>query len=301
MAFASGARHGLSYVAETTFGVTPSTPSMKEFRHTGTTLTLQKQMLESAEIRSDRQIQDARHGNRNVAGNLSFELSFGAFDDWLEAALGGTWATNVLKAGTTPRSFTVERRHTDVGQYMQFTGVVPGTLQLSIQPNAMVTGVIGVVGRDMEVDNSSLGAPTPVAANSPFDSFTGTIEEGGSVIASVTALELNLDNGLDPAFVVGDAATPVIMSGRSNLTGTLTAYFENAVLLAKFLDETESSLEVELEDTAGNVLGIWLPRIKYTGADVPVNGEGGVLITMPFQALLDTTEGTQIVVTRTPA
>ena len=34
MPFATGGNHGLRYVKEATFGVTPANPTMKELRHT---------------------------------------------------------------------------------------------------------------------------------------------------------------------------------------------------------------------------------------------------------------------------
>lgn len=146
MTQAQGARHSISYVAESTFGTTPASPTMLQLRNTGTTLMTQKESFQSEEIRNDRQIVDLRHGTRTAEGDINFELSYGAFDDWLEAALFGTWATNVLKVGVTPKSFTVERAFDDVSQYFPFTGVMVNTMSLSISPNAMVTGTFGVIG-----------------------------------------------------------------------------------------------------------------------------------------------------------
>lgn len=53
MTFATGARHGLSFTLEETFGVTPETPSLTALRHTACSLGLEKTMLESNEIRAD--------------------------------------------------------------------------------------------------------------------------------------------------------------------------------------------------------------------------------------------------------
>jgi hypothetical protein len=87
------------------FGTTPTTPVLKPIRHTGTTLGLSKDAIESEELRQDRQVANFRHGNKSVAGDVNVELSYGTFDDLIEATLAGTWATDVLKAGTTRRSF----------------------------------------------------------------------------------------------------------------------------------------------------------------------------------------------------
>jgi len=84
-------RHSLFAVAEVAYGTTPATPALKTIRHTGTNLGLSKSTMVSEELRSDRQIQDFRHGTKQVGGDISGELSYGSFDDFLEAVLCGTW------------------------------------------------------------------------------------------------------------------------------------------------------------------------------------------------------------------
>lgn len=311
---ADGSRHSMRFVLESTYGVTPATPVFDIVRHTGTTLGLSKEALQSEEIRDDRQIADFRHGARQVGGDISIELSYGSFDKILEALLGGTWATNTpalgtdqLKAGTTRRSFTVERYFGDIltadKPFHRFTGVEFNTLQLQINANAMITGTVGVVGKDMVTDTVIVTGATynPATTTSPLDSFTGTLNENGTPIAVITEIQLNLDNGLDPRFVVGSKTTLRPSIGRSNVSGQITAYFENSLLLEKFINETESDIEFNLPDGAGNNLKVILPRIKYNGGQPDVQGEGPITLSMPFQALLDSTTNTNIIIERTPA
>lgn len=304
---ADGSRHSLRMVAESSYGVTPSNPVFDYIRHTGTTLGLTKEGLQSEELRDDRQISDFRHGARQVGGDISIELSYGSFDKILEALLGGTWTTDVLKAGTTRRSFTLERFFGDIlsadKPYHRFTGVEFNTLQLQINANAMVTGTIGVVGKDMVTDTAIVAGATysAVSTTSPLDSFTGTLNEAGTPIAVITEIQLNLDNGLDPRFVVGSKTTLRPSVGRSNVSGTITAYFENSLLLDKFINETESSILFNLPDGAGNNLKFTLPRIKYNGGQPDVQGEGPITLSMPFQALLDSATSTNIIIEREPA
>lgn len=299
MAFATGSRHELSFIAETVFGTTPGTPAMSRLRNTGTTLNVNKETFQSGEIRADRQITDERHGTRRVAGDVTFELSYGAFDSFLESALFGTWATNILKAGVTQKSFTMERRFLDVAQYLKFTGCVVNTMSLDIQPSRMVTGSFGIIGKDGTLSGTSLGVPTDVNTSAPFDAFTGAITEGGAAIASVTALSLSLDNQIEPTFVIGSAVTPQLVYGRSNLTGRVSAFFENATMFNKFINETESAIQVTLDGVAGDLV-ILVPRVKYTGGEIAMNGERGIMLNMPFQALLDGTTGTNLQLTRVP-
>ncbi len=85
------ARHNLSYVAEVSYGTTPTTPALKRLRHTACSLAMTKGTLMSEELRQDRQISDFRHGGKQTGGDITGELSYSSYDDLLEAVLGGTW------------------------------------------------------------------------------------------------------------------------------------------------------------------------------------------------------------------
>jgi hypothetical protein len=66
------------------------------------------------------------------------------------------------------------------------------------------------------------------------------------------------------------------------------------------LDEVESELEVSVDDPTGaNPYTFLFPRIKINGADVGVSGQESRVITLPFVALYDTTETSNLVITRT--
>lgn len=297
---ADGAQHSLAYVAETTYGTTPATPAFKPLPHTGTTLGASKDVVQSEKLRSDRQVEDERHGNVSVSGDVNTELEYEAFDDILEAVLGGTWTSDVLKVGNTRRSFTVERKFGDIGQYQRFKGCEFNSLSLSVAPNSMVTTTIGVIGQDLSLGTSEITGATYAAdsTNKPFDSFIGYIQEGGTTIGTVTSLEMTLDNGIEPLFAIGSKFSERPTIQRSMLTGTVTTYFRNSTLLQKFLNETESSIRLVLEDLDGNSYTFDLPRLKYNSGQTDVSGPGAVTVPMEFKALLDDTEETQFKITR---
>lgn len=301
MTFATGGFHGLRYVAESTWSTTPTTPEMVKLRHKTCSLVLSKETNQSAELRDDRQISDFRHGTQKIEGDIEFELSYGEYDPILEGALFGAWTTNVLKVGTTAKSFTFERAFADIGQYGIFPGCMVKTTKLSVKPNEIVSGTFSLIGKGGSYSSSPLDAsPTASQTNLPFDSFTGELSEGGSSIAVVTGLELSLENNLDPAYVVFSNQAAGVIPGRSNLTGTLSAYFENLTLLNKFINETESSLEFTLGNGTTKSYTFLVPRLKYSGGSNPVKDEKGIILEMPFQALYDATTGTNLQITRIP-
>lgn len=302
MTFATGARHGLSYIVEESFGVTPASPDMTQLRHTACSLGLTKTTLESDEIRSDRQISDVLHGQKTVSGDIDFELSYGAFDALLAGLMQSDWSSDVLKAGSSQPSFTFERSFGDISQYQALSGCVIDSLRLSVKPDRMVTGKFSILGKASSFAASALDAsPTAAVANDPMDSFSGSLTEGGSAIAIVAGLELVVENGLEQAFVLGSAETATILAGRSRVSGEIITYFEDVALLNKFINRTPSSLGITFSGVGGTI-AFSLPSIVYTGAENPVAGATGpITLSLPFTAIYDPDEQTNLKITRTAA
>jgi hypothetical protein len=221
-----------------------------------------------------------------------------------DITISTTTKSQILKAGTTRRSFTIERYFSDLSanQYHRFTGCEFANAKFSINANAMIKGTFGVVGKDLVLASELIASESYTAAStkSPLDSFTGVMKEGGSAVTVVTEISLDIDNKIEPRFVVGSKTTLLPSEGRSDIKGQATVYFEDATVMNKFINETESSLELSMPDGAGNVLKILLPRIKYSGGQPDVKGEGPITLAMPFQALLSSERNTNIIVTRIP-
>ena len=301
MAFAQGARSQLIYVVESTFGTTPGSPVMLTLPINSHSLNLEKAGLESAEIRSDRQVAVFRHGNKTVSGEIEVEFRADDYDDLLESALFGEFTTaGVLKLGTTFKSLSIEDGALDISQYRLFTGCAVNTFNMSLVPNEIVTAQFGMIGKGMAISSSSAdSSPTAATNDDPFDSFSGSINEGGSSIATISALELSVENNIEPAFVIGSAETPQLEYGRGRVTGQVTAYFEDATLINKFLNETESSLDFTLSSTVtGDSYTFDIPKLKYSGSNVPLVDEQSRLVTLPFVGLYDSSEATSLKVTK---
>lgn len=305
MAIANGAQHSIHYIVESTYGTTPSTPTWTPLPHTGTTLAMTKDAIESEKLRGDRQVEDFRHGNKTISGDVSSELEYSALDDILEAVLGGTWSADVLKAGSTRRSYTIERKFADLAtpEFHRYTGCEFNSLALSVSPNSMATATFSVIGKDLSLATAEIGSSTYSAdvGNTPFDSFTGSISEGGSTIATVTSIDITIENGLEALFSVGSDTTNQPSIGKSRVTGTLTTYFDSKTLYEKFINETESSLTLVLTDLDGNSYTIDMSTVKYNSGQPDVSGEGSVTVSMDFVALYNSSDASQIVITRAAA
>lgn len=300
----------LAYVEETTAGETPSSPTMKKLR-TPDVLQLQKnkELLESEETYAHRQPVNTRHGFKSPAGSVPIELSYGAFDDMLEALLGGEWSDeaagseNTLKVGNNIKTFSIERGFPDISQYEVFRGMIPNSLSLDITPNGIVTGNFDFIGMNFDdLGGTSLGSPDDVATNPPFDGLgSASLKEAGSSIAIVTSLSFQITNNRAVGRLVGSEGGDVPNNGMFELTGNLTARFQDETLLAKFENGTSSSLQVVLNDEGGSeYLQFDFHDILYNGGTREDN-ENNLDVNLPFIARYDSTETTAATITRSNA
>jgi len=301
MAFAQGSRSSLSFITEATFGTTPA-GNFTNLPFSTHSLNLTKDRVAGTDIQADRMARVDRHGNRQVGGDIVVDLRDGDFDSFLESAMLNTWATNVLKVGTTPKFFSIEDYAADIDQSRVFSGMSVSTMAISLAPNQMVTTTFGMVGKDMTISATEKTQDAASGA-APFDAYSGDISignvGGSSPVAIVTALDFTLNNSYAPTFVIGDDSAPSLEYGRAEVEGTMTAYFEDAALIDRFINETETEIEVSVNDPTGaNAYTFTFPRVKINSADVGVDGPTSRMVSMSFVALYDTTEGTNLKITR---
>jgi hypothetical protein len=302
MAFAQGSRSSVGIGVESSFGVAASTYTNLPIKTHSLDLT--KERLQGQDIQADRMQRVDRHGNRSAAGSIEVDLRKGNYDDLLESAFLSTFdSSDEITIGTTPKYLTLEDAMNDVSQYRLFTGMTVSTASFSIAPNQMVETTFEMVGKDMTISGTgkTVSAST---INSPFDSYNGAIYEGGvgsgDLVNLVTSINFSLTNSFAPTFIAGSDTTPHLEFGRAIIEGTMSVYVEDATFINKFLNETESEIQVSVDDPTGsNAYTFYMPRVKYNGASVPLANEQSRIIELPFVALYDSVEGTALKLTRT--
>jgi len=243
-----------------------------------------------------------RHGNRQTAGDIVVDLRDGDYDDLIESAMLSTFSTGVIKVGTTPKFLTLEDYASDIDQARLFTGMAVNTMAVSLAPNQMVTTTFGMVGKDMTISSTEKTASAASGA-APFDSYSGDLAignvGGSSAVAIVTGMDFTLTNSFAPTFVIGNDSAPSLEYGRAEVEGNLTAYFEDVSLINRFLNETETEIEVSVDDPTGsNTYTFLFPKVKINSADVGVDGPTSRIINLSFVSLYDSTEGSNLVITK---
>lgn len=301
MAFAQGSRSRLAFGVESAFGSAASSYTNLPFNTHS--LNLSKERVAGNEIQPDRMPRVDRHGNKSVSGDVAVDLRDTAYDSLIESAMLSAFSTGVIKVGTTPKFLTLEDYAADIDQARLFTGCSVSTMSVSMAPNQMVSATFGMVGKDMTIS----GTEKTVAAGGvgePFDAYSGALKVAdvdgigaASALSIITSVDFTVTNSFSPTFVVGSDSAPALEFGRAEVEGTVTAYFEDLALVNRFLNETESAIEVSVADPSANTMTFLFPRVKFNAADIPVDGPTSRVVTLPFVALYDDTELTNLKIT----
>lgn len=174
MAITKGVNKRLAYKKETTWGTLAGASGAKYLRRVTADFNLKKETYESAEIRTDYQVADFRHGVRSAEGSLSAELSPGSYSDFMASVLAKDFAAGVVIASlsvTIAASgvfYTVTRSAgswiTDlinVGDVIAFTG---GLNAANVSNNVLVASMSATVLTVVALSGTALVAEGPIAA-----------------------------------------------------------------------------------------------------------------------------------------
>ncbi|NDC57526.1 MAG: hypothetical protein EBZ50_01580 [Alphaproteobacteria bacterium] len=198
-----------------------------------------------------------------------------------------------LLMGTTTPSYTFELRYPDISVSELFTGCRIGGANISIPPNGNAQVQFSVLGRDQQLLTSSsspyFSSPTAAPTTGILTGIEGGIRLAGVEQTIITSLQLQISLNLRADPVIGTPLVPEIFYGRSVVTGSVTFFLQDETLLNVYANETEADL-VAVALAAGSeprdFISFSMQRIKLTGAQKSFDADGGVVVTSPFQALL---------------
>lgn len=295
----------LAYIEEVTYGTTPATPGFQEARFTGESLNANRETVTSNEIRADRNVTDVIQTGQNAGGNVDIELSYGSFDDFLASLMFSDWSSDVLKNGTTQKSFTLEKTFeagaTD--QFHRFTGAVANSLSLSIQAGQLVSGSFEFLAQGASTAQAIITGATYTAPNNN-DVINAAADFANLAVTGVTspeltALNLNITNNLRQQRVVGDINSRGIGTGRFEVTGDFNAYFANQEVYDLFLAGTATDLTFKLGGASSKNYVFNMGKIKFESGEIIAGGnDQDVLQNFTFRALFDDVDNT-LEITRT--
>lgn len=203
-----------------------------------------------------------------------------------------------LRNGVTLKSFLVEKAFTDVSEFFTYTGMRVGTAQINIAPGAILTGQFGFSGEGSTVQGTSIidgllsPQSVPVAANDVFNAVDNVgnilIDDVSDPDVCFTEVSFNIENNLRFQPCIGQLESSGIGVGRTQITGTVAAYFVNRSFYEKYLNFEDTALSFTTTDSAGNTYLFDFPSFKFTNGEVVASGnDQDVLVTMEFTARRD--------------
>jgi len=219
------------------------------------------------------------------------------------ATLKGTF----IKNGTTRKSFTVEKLFSDLSplEYQLYTGMRVGSMDLTITPGAIINGTFSFQGKNLTASSSSAAAGTQALSvndvMNAVDNITDILVDGVPVsdqAACFTNVQFTVENNLRDQPCIGSLALGGIGIGRTNVSGTLEAYFRSRALFEKYLnfDTVSVSFRATL---GGNSYLFDFPAVKFTSGQVVAGGnDQDVITSLNFEAKRDATSDFMVAINR---
>ena len=185
--------------------------------------------------------------------------------------------------GTTLTSYSIERVYTDVAsEFAIYTGMAIDTFSVAIAVQAIITGSFAFLGVKEDSATATAGDGSNTAATTKeimncVDNVIAILENQASF--AVTGVNFELSNNLRARLQVATLGPISLGSGKVAITGGMQAYFTSKVLMDKYLDSTETSLALVVEDDAGNAYIIDFPKVKLTTGTRNAGGENTDVMT----------------------
>ena len=219
---------------------------------------------------------------------------------------GGPNYVHEFKIADTQPSFTLEKSFTDLdtARYLQFLGCKVGGFSIDVGGDGELVINFDVAGAQDSWQTSSFdGTPTSPSLTR-INMFDGAVMEGGSTSTIVTAVNLNVNLGLDTrpeTISIGSSGIRSDMAeGSVTVSGTVTAMFTDAgyTMLAKGVAGTESSLKLTFTGATSSVFELELQELEYGRPGVPITTPEGILLELPFQAHYENGSEASVIVAR---
>ncbi len=201
-------------------------------------------------------------------------------------------ATTIPSANHVSRLFTFEHYGSDTDYSQLFTENRITKYALNLPATGLATITISVMGRwayDLSGGSAPyFTSPTAETTTTLTAAVNGILLLNGAQVGTITGVQITNEMQATVGEVIGQNFPAAISLGHNMVTGQVTAYLDGSTIPVLFKTETECQLLVQLNATSAPdspIISIFLPRIKFTGAPAPAQGEGLQTITAQFRAL----------------
>lgn len=301
----SGANAVVIFDTETAYKTTPNSPDAHVLPFLSESLRLNRNLVSSKTIRSNRNPQAPVRGNVDVSGDINFELApqygklfkhiFGGY------SVSGTSApyTHTYKIGALPVGMCIEKQFTDLAtdKYFLYNGCRVNSFKLSAKPEGIIDCSVSIMGAKETIGTSSFDGTATDNGHTPCDGFEGSVKRGGNALGIVTEIDLTLENALDGNTYVMDGTGQrySLPEGQAKVTGTAKILFEDDVLYALAVAHTQTTIELHFTRGAGTgaaagaeKMSFYIDEAVFSPRSPVISGPTGLLVELPFTAFYNT-------------
>lgn len=204
-----------------------------------------------------------------------------------------------VRNGIVRKSFTMEVEQPDLTtSFEAYKGMIVSTMAINSSTGALVSGSFGLSGLTTSYGTTTVGTGPDVAAtiNEVFNptSSIGTIYVDGVALTGTCVKTVNLttDNGVRDNQCLGSLYPSNVLLGQLKATGTMNLYFNSFTMLNKFINGTSIALSYSFKDTAGNVMVVDIPKVKFSAGTLSgLAKNSDRMVDLSFTATYDSVSG----------
>jgi hypothetical protein len=204
-----------------------------------------------------------------------------------------TW---VASTGQVEESYSLEQYQPDMSPAVSevSTGCKINGFTANLPATGIATNDFDIIGQNVTTSASQyFTSPTAATTTGSLAAVNGLLSANGSIVGVLTGLTITGQANYTGDPVVGSNVVPAFYPGIVKITGQATAYFADVTLRDAFLNETEIGImAVFTEDNTAtsNFVSYIMHRVKLGGFSKS-DGDGAIVVTVPFTALLNKNGG----------
>ena len=299
-----------AFVAESTAGTIPSTPSFTNFDAPllmkATPTIAERKTLAAQGAREGQAV-----GGREVSGSVSDQMAYGAFDEMLETLFQGAWSTNVLKDGKSVKTVAIENAiAAGVGgttTMMRYRGVeaVSGTIAAQSREPINISMDLRGRGSDDATTTAITGATyTDQAEKTPLTSGldVGSITFNGYTLDCFQRVEMQFNyEGRDDQPKLGSYDLCGITRGALVPVINARIYVDSnflAIYNAARANHTAFSVSVPLGSVSGSKYTVEFPVCAFASGDLDFGAADAMHDIVIYPQFDATTENCVVKITR---
>lgn len=289
---AMGVYSGVRFIPEAQLGVTPSSGTVRSLPFNSCTIAAEQNRTAPGTMTGRRDPVEPIMGNINVGGGLTIPLDVNAFGWILAMAFGNPTTTSVtggkyqhvFKPGTEQPSISLEKAFSN-GEYYVDKGCKISSMGFSFGGDGELTVDVQMLGCNEVINDEPISDSVTELALDRLNNFQAALKIDNVEVAVATELTLDVNFGLDEEgyAIGGQGFRSRINEGLLEMSGSMTAFYDDATYVEKAMNSTITALQVKLTKQ-GNSLQIDLPEVLFPRKSPTIEGSAGIMQNLDYGA-----------------